>query len=172
MTNQTNGNSEFQNVKVVDRLKTFEDELENYSTFLGLNFIRYNPSVQRILDLSEEDIKSLDAERCGESSYFLSNYSLYIQKECNRWTAKRNWCRSNLDMLVAKNNKQFSQYTKYEEKLNSICLENSAAMELNKMMVESISRIDELHDIAQRLDNMSRRLDELHKTKRQQNYGH
>lgn len=166
MTNQTNGNSESQNINVADRLKQFEDNLEQYSVSLGLNFIKYNNAVQRAFDLSEQDIKNMDAAELGEISYFLSNYSLYIQKESNREIAKKNWASANLNKIVANNSSGFSQYMKYEEKVCNICNTNSAALELNKIIVACSTKIDELTGVADKLNSMAYRLDELHKTKR------
>jgi DNA repair ATPase RecN len=166
MTNQTSGSVQSSNKGVADRLVAFENELNHYSATLGLNFIRHNTDVNRAFELSEADIKALDAIGCGELSLMLSNYALYIQKEVNRVIAKRNWAKANIDMLMAQHSKDFSQYMKYEEKINSLCNTNSAALELNKIYVGLTAKFDELNKMAERLDSMAYRLDELQKSKR------
>jgi hypothetical protein len=154
-----------------DRLKEYEEVLDEYTKGFGLNYVMYNKEVEVILLLTYDQIKNLDSEGCDTYSYLLAQYSLTITKEINRNRARLAWAQKQLDLLVASQSKKYvgadekASFIKYELLVNRVVLADSSAQVLNKIVLHANGRVLELDNVSAKIDLMSRTLSNLGRSK-------
>lgn len=151
--------------QLTDRHKEIISKINSYYKRMSLN-VEPNESIREYLNMTQAQLRSLSSEECGEISYILSQYSLYIQKEYNFQKSQHNWAVSLISYLVAKEGKNYGKYVKFEEKVNAFASENSYGNKLNKIIVETKEYIDSLDFISGRINQMANALIELQQTKR------
>jgi len=145
------GEKEF---KVEDLWKQVEESLEEYKKKLQLQ-IAAPDKVNEILTLKESDIRQLDKNTRISYAYLLMQHSLYIQQEYNAHMAKYKWSEHNLNVCIGKLSKNFSHYTKWEEKKASVITENSYAKILSDFIRETSLYIETLNSISKKIETMS-----------------
>ena len=155
---------------VKEQLAKFEQILEEYTSRQGLGVLSYNQEVEKALNLTSLELAAMSAESCGEQSFVLFQYALYIQKEHNRQTMRVNWAKNNLKIIVAKECKQYGdRYTGFNEKEGLIIANNERAYSLNNIVLHAQARADELFFLSRKVQFMGDSLIELQKTKRRSN---
>lgn len=168
MSQTNNGQQE---LTVDSRLKEVEAMLDAFDKSVGLSYIKFNADVESILQLRLEELRSLDETDCGSFSYCLAQYSSFLQKEINRHSAKLKWANHNLDIIVAKvYNNYGDKYMKADTKRSLVINDDSYAKALNKIVLETTLRIEELSFLSSRINVQSEILRELQKTKRAEKY--
>jgi len=153
--------------KVDEKIKELDVLLEDYSKSLGLAAIQKDKDIETILEMSHEGLKAMDSEECGIWSFRVARYAGFLQKEINRHSAKNKWAEHNLKIIIAKNQANYGdKYTKYEVRRDMIIAENSYAQVLNKLLLQTMLRIEELNFISTRVNTMSNILLDISKSKR------
>jgi hypothetical protein len=153
--------------KVDDKVAELDTLLSDYSKGLGLAAIQKDKDIETILEMSHEDLKAMDSEDAGIWSFRLARYAGFLQKEINRHSAKNKWAEHNIKVIIAKNQGNYGdKYTKYEVKRDMIIAENSYAQVLNKLLLQSMLRIEELNFVSTRIHTMSNILLDISKSKR------
>ena len=153
--------------KVDEKIVELETLLNDYSKALGLVAIQKDKDIEIILGMSHEELKVMDSEDAGIWSFRLARYASFLQKECNRHAAKNKWAEHNIKIIIAKNQANYGdKYTKYEVKRDMIIAENSYAQVLNRLLLQSMLRIEELNFISTRIHTMSNILLDISKSKR------
>ena len=156
---------------VNQKLESQLEILDNYGKSIGLNSIKFNNDVEKILELSLEEIRTTSIEDSLTYSYALARYSGFLQKECNRHSSKLKWANHNLSIIVGKlYNNYGDKWTKLEERKIQIINDNDAAQSLNKIILENTLKLEELQFISTRINTMSNILLEYQKTKRSERY--
>lgn len=136
---------------------------------VGLRGFMYNPQVDEALSLTKEQLRALSAEQCGEYSYLLSGYSLYVQRCINEATMRMNWCEGSIKKLLAKEYNNYNKpgdFTPFEMKLKIFCINNTYAIELDEELKACKIKIDTLNGLAYNIKFMSESLMELQRSKR------
>ena len=155
---------------VDEKIAELDKLLDDYSTALGTAAIQNDKDIETILEMSHEHLKLMDGEECGIWSFRVARYASFLQKEINRHTAKNKWAEHNLKIIVAKNQANYGdKYTKHEVKRDMIIAENSYAQVLNKMILQTMLRVEELNFLSTRIHTMSTILLDISKSKRYDN---
>jgi len=156
---------------VDDRLQEIEQVLEDYSKSTGLDKVKYHNDVEKILELTLDNLRNTTEEERGLYSFAITRYAIFIQKENNRHKSKQKWAQNNLNVIVAKH------YTNYKDTYASgpikeamVINDNAAAKALNKIVIESNLRIEELDFLANRIQSLAETLKELQKSSRATKY--
>lgn len=156
---------------VNDKLNSELKLLDDYNKSVGLNVIKFNNEVEKILELPLEEIRSLSAEDLSAYGYALARYSTFLQKENNRFSSKLKWANHNLLIIIGRNGHKYGdKWTKFEERKIMVINDNEAAQSLNKIVLEATLRLEELAFMSTRVNTMSNILLEYHKTRRADKY--
>lgn len=150
------------------QLSDFEKILDEYIGKIGLGDIKYQPvEVQKILDMSYEDITRLTEDECAAHYFVLSKFAFYIRKEQNRQNVRVNWAKTKLAGIFAKEGSKYGDsYVKYEVKLGGLCNENSTAKILSDIILYAGARSTELEQLAEHINTISKSLNDNRQTKR------
>lgn len=98
-------------------------------------------------------------------------YSAFLQKEVNRHSSRLKWANHNLNIIIGKvYNNYGDKWVKFDERKMLIINDNEVAKSLNKIILDSSLRLEELAFISTRVGTMSTILVELQKTKRAERY--
>lgn len=157
-------------LKVDEKIVELDNLLNDYSKSLGTAAIQKDSDIETILEMSHEVIKAMDSEECGIWSFRLARYAAFLQKEINRHTAKNKWAEHNIKVIVGKNHSNYGdKYTKFEFKRDMIIADNAYAQVLNKLLLQTSIRIEELNFLSTRVNTMSNILLDISKSKRYDN---
>ena len=149
-----------------ENLAHFEKLIDSYLTKQGVHSVQYNEEALRILNMKTFELKALTSTECGELSFALSQYALYIQQQLNEQITRVNWAKNKLRNIVAKNAGNFDRYTKYEEKESSVVNSNEYASKLNDILCYAQAVSDRLSYMAGRIQSLSATLTDLQRSKR------
>lgn len=171
MTNQTeNGNCELENDVFANKWEETSQVIEDYLKRIKGKSKQPEGIVDKILQLSYEELKILAHEECGEYAFILSQYSYFLQQELNYHTSKLTWCQSTLTYLTAnygnpqvKNN----SFIKKEEKVALLAHSYKNIKTLIDMEVRAKIMCDSLNMLSKHIDNMIKTLLNLQQSKRQ-----
>lgn len=131
-----------------DRLLEFEETLELYAINLGLNKLLYNKEVEKVLDLTEGQIRQIDRQLAIEYTHLLAQYAGCIQREVNKHKIRLLWAESELNKLIAKyQSKYTSKYMKFDIIKATIIQSDSAANSLDQIILIAKSHLLLLEDI-------------------------
>lgn len=129
------------------------------------------PDLERYMELTADELRSITAEECQIGSYTLSRYALFLQKEMNRHKNLQDWADHNLNLMLAKEDDNYGdKWVKWEVKRAKIENENNAAKELANIIKHARSRCTELTFITNQVNLMSKTLDNLYYSKRKNDH--
>ena len=154
-----------------DKLAHFEKLIDSYLIKQGIHSIEYNEEALKILNMKSFELKALTSMECGELSFALSQYALYVQQQINEQITRINWAKNNLRIMVSKNSNKFDRYTKYEEKESSVINSDEHAFKLNDILSYAQAVADRLSYMAGRIHSLSATLTELQRSKRRVDNG-
>jgi hypothetical protein len=158
-----NGGNE---LTIDDKIKELEKQLDVYDNQFCLNKVVLSPEVETILALKDEELRVLPRETCFSYAFLLAEFSLVVQKEQNRQTAKMKWAEHNLNIIVAKEQNNYGdKYTKYEIRKSMIIADNEYAKVLGDVIIKATCQIEELNFLATTINRMSDILKEYGKSK-------
>jgi|TARA_R110000765_G_scaffold355916_1_gene446094 hypothetical protein len=106
----------------IDKLDEFMANLDNYMS----DVVQVEPSteVEKILNLTGFELKSLTSEECCEKAYVLYSYCGFLQKRHNAEAARLKWCEGFINHTVAGRSDNFDKFTKWEVKVNHVIKED------------------------------------------------
>jgi hypothetical protein len=152
--------------RVEDELAKIEQMLDEYRIKLGCN-IKRNQDIDNVLNYSFAQLQALTIEDCAIYAFLLEQYSMYIQQEWNRHSAKKKWAEHNLNVMVGKYGDEYgNNYTKFEEKKFKLIADNSYAQKLSELIRETSVVCEDLSFIAMKVGTQSQHLQELRKSKK------
>lgn len=160
--------------KIEEQIQKYEKELDTFITNkIGVVYEK-DDIATKALNMSYDELKSLNSEDCCLFAYKLLEYSCYIQSIYNRLNSIQKWCDQYLEIIIGKYAQDYTKdiYIKYEEKRARIINDNSVAEALIKILLKTSGKIIELNQLSQRINNMSSVLLELSKIKRGSNNEH
>lgn len=134
----------------------------------GLHGMVPDKGILSYVNMTDEEVRRLTAERCAEISYLLSSYALFLQKEENKYNMLYTRIKASLDEIVFKEITNYCsdpKYVKYEEKVAMVCAENAPAREFRNSLVEFESRRNYLTFLSKSVYNISTALNELRRSK-------
>jgi len=114
----------------IDELKKFVKTLEDYSKNHGIFTAKINHEVEKVINLTAEQIRALTPDECYEKSYTLHGYCNYVQSILNKHTSVLEWCCDCLNKIVTKESEQFSQYMKWEQKIHAVIQNDDFAQKI------------------------------------------
>jgi hypothetical protein len=144
-----------ENDYVKQKANEFEIELDDIERKLGLKHLVHNPEAERLLSLTEIELDKMTATECANAKYLLLQYALSVQKTMNRATAVRNWAERNINVILAKEFKNFSEFMKGEVKRQAVISNNTYAQRLGEFYNEQQGVIDTLIYIAQAANSIA-----------------
>lgn len=141
--------------------------LDEYEGKCGLKKNLANNSVSKYLDMDGEVLSKLTSEECGEASYSLSNYALYLQREINRQHSIVKYCDVAIDGIIGRSIDNYgTQYSKYEHKRAAAISDNDVAKELSKVRNHADIRLITMSYLPARIESIVKTLLELQQSKR------
>lgn len=151
-----------------ERLREFEDVLDDYNSKVGVDKIVYNDEVEDVLFMSEEQLKNLDQMGCNEYSYLLAQYSAVLTTYYNRNSVRFFWAENELNKIIASQYSNYSsgKFDKYELIKFKIINADSAAAALNNIIQASYARKLELDSLSHKMEMMSKILSNVSRGKK------
>lgn len=163
MNQLKNGGKE---LSIENKLNDVETTIAAYLDSIKLNKVRLDPEVEEILSKNYNEIKALTPELCGNYSFILARYALYIQQESNKHTRVFNWCESNINLIIAKKAHNYNGLT-FEERKAAVVWEDELAKQLYQCKLQSKSLLDSISFLAEKIRYMSQVLLSIQNIKRQ-----
>ena len=151
---------------IEDKLVLLDETISSYLKSLNLT-IKGNPQFEEILNFDLEAIRRLTAEECSEYSCLASLFSLYIQTECNRHSAKKTWAAFNNNIILGKYSRNYGdKFTKFEERSLMCMAENEYSIKLNEVIKQATIRLETLNFLSRKIECIYQSLTDLSRSKR------
>ena len=83
-----------------EKWQKIESDIQNYLNRIGAKS-KHSPKALDILTLSYDEIKSLTAYDCGEFSFILHQFALFLQQEYNFHKSKIEWADNNIGYIFS-----------------------------------------------------------------------
>lgn len=141
--------------------------LDEFEGSLGLPDkcpISVETEATRLLLLEPSEVRALTCQECGEGAYVLEQFSLFIQRATNREQARVHRSEELLRKLLPSLLRDRREYMLDEKKMMAIA-ESPRAIELERLRVEAVLRLDRLAYMAARISSVSKLLLNLQQTK-------
>lgn len=106
----------------------------------------------------------MTSQECGESAYVLEQYALFIQRATNREQARIHRSEELLRKLLPSLLRDRREYMFDEKKMMAVA-DSPQAMELERLRVEGVLRLDRLAYMAARISSVSKLMLSLQQTK-------
>lgn len=153
--------------KLEQELKTAEEYLDK----LKISSFKLDPSIEDIINLSNEEIQSLDSQICFNYAFQLNRYAAFIQKEENKWNSVLYWAEHNLRIVFGKYARDYGdKWTKYDERKDIVLVDNKWAVNLNRIILETQLKAKSLYMLSNKINAMSKLLEGLAHAKKTSNY--
>lgn len=156
-------------MQIEEELAQINDVLDNYEKINGIPQCM-PPGTERELakyiSMGIDELDSYTQEGCAEISYFLSQYSLYIQRLTNKETANLVWIDKKLIEYTCDKLKDYDQYMKHDYKIGSIARENTVVEQFIKLRCRTQQIIERLAFVASSIKHMSDMMKSLQMSKR------
>lgn len=151
---------------VEEKVKKLESLLEEYEDGLHVNQfdiieINFEQDLQKIGKMGLEDIHQC----CLQWGY----YAAGLQKQINKHKARCTWSEKNLKMVQAKEANKYNGFT-YDERKDQVLADNSFARALYQLGERSQIVLDRLAFMVQRIDYLTKSVQDLIETKRKAQY--
>jgi len=155
MSQENNGQTELEIDKIITSFEKIFD-------------IKPSDDINNILNLNENDLKTMSAEECSIAAFKLSQYGAYIQLLSNKCKARLNWSVSTLKVNFGKDILQYQAYS-FEERLSQARQYNDVIRKISDLKTVAESKYNLLEGISYRVESMSKQLDGLSYSKRKIN---
>lgn len=150
------------------KVKEAEDILDEFENIHHLSRVTIPNEIEKILNISYEQLEKLQHIQCAEYAYQLAQYSYYIQRVYNKESARLKWFNNQLQNLTADKLNNYDQYTKYEVKIRLIAKENAVVMRLIQLMNQSEQKMERMSFLGTSISRMSDTMNNLQRAKQQQ----
>ena len=154
----------------IEKLDEFIQDLENYISSEGVINVQPNPDVEKIINLTGFELKSLTSEECCEKAFCLQGYCNFLQKIHNKSLARTKWCEEFINYAVAKQANNFDKYTKWEVKVNSVIREDDFVQKVWRVKRVAEGRVTLLFDTVRDVRRQADTLLELSRRKNSESY--
>ena len=142
----------------IDKLDIFIQDLENYIKGEGVLNVKSNPEVEKILNLTGVELKSLTPEECCQKAFVVQGYCNFLQKIYNKHLARFKWCEEFINHIVAGRADGFDKFTKWEVKLNHFITEDDFAQNIWRVKRVAEGKVtllsDTIRDIRKQADTL------------------
>jgi len=155
---------------IEERLKEVEGELDEFENACSLPakcpFEVENES-KRLLELVPSVLKSMTATQCGEASYTLQQFSFYLQKAVNKEQSRIAWAEECIKRIISSAINQVNGKS-YDERKTKAIVQNDAASKLDKIRVESQSRLNRISFLSQKVEMLAKAMIQVQSSRRSQ----
>jgi hypothetical protein len=156
--------------ETLSRLNDFESELDAFNKSIGVVKVALDPETEKAMNLTGDELKLASLVDISSYVYKLQTYSYYLQKQYNRVKNLLKWGNHNLDIVCAKEGHNYGgQYTKYEERRNMVCVGNSYAVALNKIILDAGARMEEIEKLSDKIASVAHTLKDILQIRRYNN---
>ena len=142
----------------IDKLDSFIQDLENYIKGEGVLNVKSNPEVEKILNLTGVELKSLTPEECCQKAFVVQGYCNFLQKVYNKHLARFKWCEEFINHMVAGRADGFDKFTKWEVKVNHVIKEDDFAQNVWRVKRAAEGKVtllsDTIRDIRRQADTL------------------
>ena len=142
----------------IDKLDIFIQDLENYIKGEGVLNVKSNPEVEKILNLTGVELKSLTPEECCQKAFVVQGYCNFLQKVYNKHLARFKWCEEFINHMVAGRADGFDKFTKWEVKVNHVIKEDDFAQNVWRVKRAAEGKVtllsDTIRDIRRQADTL------------------
>jgi len=142
----------------IDKLDIFIQDLENYIKGEGVLNVKSNPEVEKILNLTGVELKSLTPEECCQKAFVVQGYCNFLQKVYNKHLARFKWCEEFINHMVAGRADGFDKFTKWEVKVNHVIREDDFAQNIWRVKRVAEGKVtllsDTIRDIRRQADTL------------------
>ena len=142
----------------IDKLDIFIQDLENYIKGEGVLNVKSNPEVEKILNLTGVELKSLTPEECCQKAFVVQGYCNFLQKIYNKHLARFKWCEEFINHIVAGRADGVDKFTKWEVKVNHVIREDDFAQNIWRVKRVAEGKVtllsDTIRDIRKQADTL------------------
>lgn len=145
-----------QNNDIAQNVKEKLEQLLN-SMALGnaKNFV--NSHTKRSIELTPEQIRSMNAEDLFEAAFVLRQYATKINLDFNKYNVIVDWCNAEIDSQIME--EDLSDIFQYELKVATVIKKNSYAKQVNNVKRYNMAYREQLRNISKDVTNMANTLE-------------
>lgn len=139
-----------------------KQNIEIFKSEIYFPSIKVNASIHDLIKDCESvnTLRGLSSEELLNMAVVLANYSLFLLTEENRLKSFRNWCESNIKYIVGQNLQNAPGYG-FTEKDIYIRANDTIAQELDSQKLLIEAKLDIIHFLSQKIQNLSEILKNL-----------
>lgn len=143
----------------------FDSFVKEFTLSASVDVPPLDSTVEELLDISYDDLLSMNSKECAARSFKLSGYAMHIQGLFNQTKARLNWCEDSLNYILSKEWASYDPYMKYEVKRQAVIMNNEFAKKVEKLRSRLQARITVLDGKLIDVRNMAEKLNELSRRK-------
>jgi hypothetical protein len=120
--------------------------IESYLKSKGIYLVK-KPEAQHYLEMSQEELRAMSGEECGEAAFLLSQFAYYLRQQYNQEIMRVRLCDHEIDKRIGRRIGSYDKYMKFEEKRMAVIAEDSHAaawVELRKWAEASAAMQEKL----------------------------
>lgn len=142
---------------VNDEIDKFEKDLDKYEQSLGVNVTVNEATKTSLQKVFEVDINKLSDDECRHLVFDLSKYSLFLQKECNKYRARIKYVENKIWHILSRAIQQQSGF-KFEEKYYQAVSGNVVAGKWHNAKLVCEARLTRINYIVNNIDSVRQSL--------------
>jgi hypothetical protein len=140
------------NTTGVDKLDAALDE---YEKKIGLSNLKES-AVTQYLNLTQEVLRKMSPEECGEAAYLLNQEALFVQHEINKHKAQMDWGNSRINRIIYSQLQNYGgKYDNHDVRRTLAIKGDSAAQELQKVVDKADRIISRLSYVPNHLSKLA-----------------
>jgi len=140
------------NTTGVDKLDAALDE---YEKKIGLSNLKES-AVTQYLNLTQEVLRKMSPEECGEAAYLLNQEALFVQHEINKHKAQMDWANSRINRIIYSQLQNYGgKYDNHDVRRTLAIKGDSAAQELQKVVDKADRIISRLSYVPNHLSKLA-----------------
>jgi|TARA_R110000744_G_scaffold169258_1_gene287112 hypothetical protein len=154
----------------IEQLDSFVQDLEGYISSEGVVTVKPNPEIEKTINLTGFELKSLTGEECCEKAFCLQGYCNFLQKIYNTHLVRAKWCEDFINHAVSKQADNFDKYTKWEVKVSSVIRGDDFIQKVWRVKRVAEGRVTLLSDSIRDIRRQADTLLELSRKRRNDSY--
>jgi len=146
-----------------------EQVLNEYSSSHKAIF-KLNPDVDKYLNYSFDELKSLSYEDAAIVRTLLGQYANYLRKEQNRQNVKVRWIDAMINRTIVQKLEGYRvNFQTFEERKSLAILDNSYTTKLQDLKIQAESRLSEIYGLADQVNSLAEIMRDITISKRRYN---
>lgn len=155
--------------KINEKHEKIQKLVNQYLNKVGIGNITSKNEVEKFLNITQNEIRHMSDQDCGEAAIILNQEATYLQLEINKMQSDINWCNEYINFLIAHYIESCGgKFLPYEYRRTIAIKQNDIAKQLQEIVNNVKIRLDSVLYIPNYLQELSKSFEYLQNTKKNQ----